>query len=739
MPSNSQNNIKARFPVTGMSCAACAVSVESMLKETSGVYAAGVNYAGQEVSVEYNPEMTGPAEFQKTLRSIGYDIILVPGKEKELQEEYQRNHYRRLKQNTLGAAIFSLPVFVISMFIHIHFPAKEWVLALLTLPVIAVFGKSFFITAFKQISHRKTNMDTLVAMSTGFAFLFSLFNVIFPQVLESRGLEARTYFESAAVIITFILLGRTLEERAKNKTSGALKKLIGLQPKNVTRLKGGIEEVCGIEQVVPGDIILIRPGERIPVDGLVTEGFSSIDESSVTGEAVPVEKTVGNQVFAGTINQQGILQLKALKVGSDTLLGQIISRVEEAQASKAPVQQTADKVAGIFVPSVLIVSLLTFFTWLLAGGFSHLPQAFLTMISVLIIACPCALGLATPTAIMTGMGKGAEAGILFRDAKSLEIMRNVEVVILDKTGTITQGRPEVTGYTGDNSKEMLEVLKALEKKSDHPLAQAVVRYLESTANKSFNITRFENFPGRGIFARVDDADYVIGSSRLMEDHGCTVGEYRKGWTAWEQEGKTVIFFGRNTKIISMMALSDPVRENSASAVSELEKSGKEVWMLTGDREATAAHIAGKVGINHYRAGMLPVEKADFVKNLQEEGKIIAMVGDGINDSAALAVADVGIAMNKGSDIAIESAGVTLVHNDPIQLQQAFRLSAKTVQTIHQNLFWAFFYNVITIPLAAGVLYPFTGFLLSPMIAGAAMALSSVSVVTNSLRLRSTKI
>ncbi|MHC1706478.1 MAG: heavy metal translocating P-type ATPase [Bacteroidales bacterium] len=735
----AQNTLKARFPVTGMSCAACAGSVESMLRSAAGVSEVSVNYAGQEVSLQYDPEITGPAEFQKSLRSIGYDIIIVPGKEKELLEEYKKNHYRQLTSNTLGAAIFSVPVFVLSMFMHIHFPGKNWLLALLTLPVIAVFGQTFFVTAYKQAKHRRTNMDTLVALSTGIAFLFSLFNVVFPQVLESRGLPAVVYFESAAVIVTFILFGRLLEEKARNKTSGALKKLIGLQPKTVTRILQDTEEECGIEQLTAGDIVLIRPGDRIPVDGIIIEGYSSIDESSISGESVPAEKNSGDKAFAGTVNQQGLLKIRALKVGSDTLLGQIIRRVEEAQNSKAPIQKTADKVAGIFVPVVLIISIITFLLWFVAGGFSYLPQGFLTMISVLIIACPCALGLATPTAIITGMGKGAETGILFKDAQSLELMRKVDVVVLDKTGTLTFGKPVVSDFKGDESPDVMAILKEIENRSDHPLASAVVNYLSSVKSSKIVFQQFDNIPGRGIAAKVGEDRYLVGNALLLEDHGCFVSEYREEWINWEQQGKTIVFFSRNEKLLAMIALSDPVRDTTASAVKELIRSGKEVWMLTGDREVTAEYIAGKVGITDFKAGVLPEEKANFIRELQEQGKIVAMVGDGINDSAALALADVGIAMNKGSDIAIESAGVTLVHNDLQQLQQAFTLSSKTVMTIHQNLFWAFIYNGFAIPLAAGILYPVNGFLLSPMIAGAAMALSSVSVVTNSLRLKAVKL
>jgi Cu2+-exporting ATPase len=722
-----------------MSCASCAMSVESMLKSSAGVADANVNYAGQEVSVEYNPDVTGPAEFQKSLRSIGYDLIIAPGKKKELQEEYQRNHFTKLKNSTIGAAVLSLPVIVLSMAMHLHFPGKNWLLALLSAIVVLYFGRTFFITALKQARHGKTNMDTLVAMSTGFAFIFSLFNVIYPRALESRGLEASVYFESAAVIITFILLGRTLEEKAKNKTSSALKKLIGLQPKAVIRLVDGKEEECPLEQLAPGDILIILPGRSIPVDGEVTDGYSSIDESSINGEPVPVEKQTGDAVFSGTLNLQGLLKVKALKIGSETLLGQIITRVENAQASKAPLQRTADRVAAVFVPSVLAISGVTFLLWMLLGGISHLPQAFLTMISVLIVACPCALGLATPTAIIAGMGKGAENGILFRDAGSLEMMKKVDTVVLDKTGTLTQGMPMVTDYSGDDSFTSRHILKEIESKNDHPLAKAVVSYLHHINGETVEFDHYENIPGKGIAAKRKEVTYLVGNAMLMEDNGCSVSEYRELWYSWEQQGKTVVFFGTKERLFAMLALSDPLRDSAVTAVKDLMKEGKEVWILSGDRKATTAYIAGQLGISHFKAAVLPLEKNNFIAELKNMGRTVAMIGDGINDSAALAAADVGIAMSKGADIAIESSGVTLVHNDLNQISQAFTLSSRTVRTIHQNLFWAFIYNVIAIPLAAGVLYPLTGFLLSPMIAGAAMALSSVSVVTNSLRLRTIKL
>lgn len=730
---------KSAYPVTGMSCAACAVSVESMVKDLRGVSQASVNYAGQELRVEYDPELTGPVEFQRSLRAIGYDLIVSSGKEKELQEEYLKTRFSLLKRNTLGAFILSLPVFILSMFFHHSFAGENWLLMLLTAPVIIIFGRQFFITGFKQTLHLKANMDTLVAMSTGIAFLFSLWNTIYPRFFESRGLEAQVYYESAAVIITFILFGKMLEEKAKSKTSSALKKLIGLQPKNIRRIaKDGTEEEIQLEYVLPDDMILIRPGEKIPVDGIVLEGNSFIDESMITGEPVPSEKSKDQEVFAGTLNQQGILQIQARKIGSESLLGQIIQKVQEAQGSKAPVQRLADRIAAIFVPAVLVIAILTFLSWLMIGGSIQLTHAFLSLVSVLIIACPCALGLATPTAIMVGIGKAAREGVLIRDAESLEIALKIDTIVLDKTGTITEGKPVVTGIYWQNAEDRIllqPVLKALEGRSEHPLARAVLNYLDCIKNPEVKIEEFENLPGKGLRAKIEGQSYLVGNEKLLDEYGSSLGESGIKDLEVKSGGKTVVYFAGMDRVYCLIAIADQVKESSVTAIRDLRKEGIEVYMLTGDNAVTATAVARETGIDNFQSGMMPMGKGNFIKKLQGEGKIVAMVGDGINDSHALAQADVGIAMGKGSDIAMESARMVIMRSDLRQVLTAIHLSKRTLRTIRQNLFWAFFYNIIAIPVAAGLLYPFTGFLLNPMIAGAAMALSSVSVVSNSLRLR----
>lgn len=612
---------------------------------------------------------------------------------------------------------------------------------MLATPVIFVFGRRFFINAAKQAAHGKANMDTLVALSTGIAYLLSVFNTLFPEFWHSRGLHPHVYFEAAAVVIVFIMLGRLLEEKAKANTGSAIKKLMGLQPKTVWLIRQDNEIQVPVEQLQVNDIILVRSGEKIPVDGELIAGESYVDESMVSGEPVPVLKTKGEKVFAGTINQKGSFRFRAEKVGGETLLAQIIQMVREAQGSKAPVQKLVDRIAGIFVPIVIGISILTFVTWIVLGGENGLTQGLLAMVTVLVIACPCALGLATPTAIMVGMGKGAAQGILIKDAESLELAYKVNAVILDKTGTITEGKPEVTDILWNTSllqkKEELEkILISIEQQSEHPLAEAVVRYLQQGKTTGMSDNRFESITGQGVQAQIGDVVYRIGNEAMMKAAGVRIDTTLQGAAdQWRSEASTVICFSRNKDLVAVIAIDDKIKSTSAQAVETLEKMGVEVYMLTGDNKGTARAVAQKAGIKNFRAEVLPGEKAAFAKQLQQQGKIVAMVGDGINDSQALAQADVSIAMGKGSDIAIDVAKMTLISSDLMQVPKALRLSGQTVRAIRQNLFWAFIYNLIGIPVAAGVLYPVNGFLLNPMIAGAAMALSSVSVVLNSLRLK----
>jgi Cu2+-exporting ATPase len=635
----------------------------------------------------------------------------------------------------IGAALLSLPVVIIGMFFMNIRYANE-IMWVLSTPVLLFFGKDFYVNAWKQAKHRKANMDTLVALSTGVAYSFSVFNTLFPGFWHERGLHAHVYFEAAAVIIAFILLGKLLEEKARGNTSSALKKLIGLQPKTVTVIRENETHTqIPVEEVKKGDVILVKPGEKIAVDGKVTSGSSYVDESMLSGEPVPVLKQENEKVFAGTINQKGSFRFRAEKVGAETMLAQIIQMVQDAQGSKAPVQKLVDKIAGIFVPVVIAIAVLAFITWLILGGENGFTHGLLAMVTVLVIACPCALGLATPTAIMVGVGKGAEKGILIKDAESLELAKKVNAVVLDKTGTITEGKPEVAGILWlENDNRTKQILFSIEKQSEHPLAEAVTNYFGEMA--TVTVDHFESITGKGAKANVEGKTYRVGNQNLLEENRIQIdGRLSEAAAKWSDESKTVIWLADENKALAVVAISDRIKETSAEAVHRLQKSGIKVYMVTGDNEATAKAIAAQAGIIHFKAGVLPEQKAAFVKQLQNEGKIVAMVGDGINDSTALAQANVGIAMGKGSDIAMDVAAMTIISSDLNKIPTAIKLSKQTVAAIRQNLFWAFIYNVIGIPVAAGILFPFNGFLLNPMIAGAAMALSSVSVVSNSLRLK----
>ena len=736
-------NIKKTFPVLGMTCAACAVSVESILKSAKGVHDAGVNYANQTAWAEYD-QTVKPVDLQNLIRSVGYDLIVDSDDPQQEQQQAQLKQYEQLKERTIWAAILSFPIVIIGMFFMDKVPYGNWIMMALSAPVVFYLGRSFFINAFKQARYGKANMDTLVALSTSIAFVFSAFNTIYPEFWHNRGLHAHVYYEAAAVVIAFISLGKLLEEKAKSNTSSAIKKLIGLQPKTVRAIVNGVEQEIPIAAVKTNDILLVRPGEKIPVDGVLTDGSSFVDESMISGEPVPVEKSQGEQVFAGTINQKGSFQFKAQKVGGDTILSQIIRMVQEAQGSKAPVQKLVDKIAGIFVPIVIGIAALTFLTWMLVGSENAFTHALLTSVTVLVIACPCALGLATPTAIMVGIGKGAENNILIKDAESLELGHKVNAVILDKTGTITEGKPVVTdiSWTTNISDQRLykQILRVMEAQSEHPLAEAVVASLKEENSETLRLDKFESITGLGVSSFYEGNQYFIGNRRLMElntisiDNGLSLEAQ-----GWQQQAKTVIFFADSRQVLAIIAIADKIKLTSKQAIETLQNRGIQVYMLTGDNKETAAAVAEQVGLKHYQADVMPSQKADFVKQLQAEGKVVAMVGDGINDSHALAQADVSIAMGKGSDIAMDVAKMTLITSDLNMVPKALKLSAKTVKTIKQNLFWAFIYNLIGIPLAAGLLYPLNGFLLDPMIAGAAMALSSVSVVSNSLRLKTAKI
>lgn len=734
-----EKTIVRTFPVLDMSCAACAARVDKTLNGCPGVRRAAVNFAAATATVEWDPARCSPEALRKAVRDAGYDLLVETGAGTAARaEKAAADRYRRMKRRALWALALSLPVAAIGMF-FMEMPGAGWIMWGLATPVVFWFGRGFFAGAWKQLRHRTANMDTLVAVSTGVAYLFSLFNLLFPAFWLARGIYPHVYFEASSVIVAFVLLGRLLEERAKGNASAAIGKLMGLRPSVVSLVSAdGTVRTVPVETVAEGDILLVRPGERIPVDGTVTDGGSFVDESLLSGEPLPVRKQAGEEVFAGAVNQRGSFRFRAAKVGADTRLARIIRLVEQAQGSKAPVQKLVDRIAAVFVPAILIIALLAFVAWAVfdpRDGFTHGLLAFVT---VLVVACPCALGLATPTAVMVGIGKGAGNGILIRDAESLERAVKVDTVVLDKTGTLTEGRPEVTDLVWRGSESERAVFRGLEMQSEHPLAEAVVAALRETVPAE--ITAFESFTGRGVKGVAGGRIYYAGNETLLRDAGIAIGEELAAAAGrLKENARTVVYFADDSRALAVAGISDRLKESSAAAVRELKRRGIEVCMLTGDSEPVARAVARQVGIDRYEAGVLPERKARFVRALQAEGRTVAMVGDGINDSAALAEADLSIAMGRGSDIAMEVAGMTLISSDLRKIPEAIRLSQLTVRTIRENLFWAFVYNLVGVPVAAGALYPLFGFLLDPMVAGMAMALSSVSVVGNSLRLYRAKL
>ncbi len=762
--------VKKRYPVLNMSCASCANSSQNILRMQPGVVDAQVNYANTEAMIEFIPSLTDAFKLKAALQSGGYDLMIDESEEaKDSLEEIRHIHYKQLKIKTIWAIALSIPLMIIGMFwmdspsvkiFNSQFLISNLLMWAISTPIVFVLGKQFFIGAWKQLKHRSSNMDTLVAMSTGIAYLFSVFNTLFPDFWHSRGLHPHVYFETAGVVIAFILLGKVLEERAKGNTSSAIKKLIGLQPKTVVVVhEGGHQMEMPIASIQVGNTIMVKPGEKIAVDGELISGNSFVDESMISGEPLPIEKKTGDKVFSGTINQKGSFQFRATKVGSDTLLAQIINMVKEAQGSRAPVQKLVDKIAGIFVPVVVLISILTFIVWIILGGENGFTQGLLAMVTVLVIACPCALGLATPTAIMVGIGKGADHGILIKDAEALESAQKINAVVLDKTGTLTEGKPVVNelkwfGLRVSSANELRvssatndiiqfnSILYSIEKQSEHPLAEAIVNYLASTKlsqhedNLFLSGVQVENSSGKGIIGKYQNETYFVGNPKFIQEEKIQFNAEISNWINIElAQARTVILLSNSNEVLAGISISDALKPTSKEAVKKLQDLGIEVYMQTGDNEASAKSVADQVGIKNFRSGVLPEDKLKFIQELQSNRKIVAMVGDGINDSAALAQANVGIAMGKGSDIAIESAKMTILSDDLLKIPEAIKLSKQTVSTIKQNLFWAFIYNVIGIPIAAGILYPINGFLLSPMLAGAAMALSSVSVVSNSLRLK----
>lgn len=734
----TSNTQKATFPVLNMSCANCAATVQKILRKEPGVLHADVNFANGEAVVSYDETLTNPFLLQKAVQSAGYDLLISEPEElSEKLDATKKEQYHKLKHKVIIAVTLSILLIIIGMTPLMHHTWAPYAMWILATPVVFFCGRQFFTGALKQAKHRSMNMDTLVAMSTGIAYLFSLFTLFFPDFWTQYGLSSEVYFETAAVVITFVLLGKMLEERAKQQTSSAIRKLIGLQPKTATLIMPDHSwKEVKIADIHVDDLILVKAGEKIPVDGIIMEGNSFIDESMITGEALPAEKKAGQTVFAGTINQYGSFHFRTTKIGSETLLAQIIKRVSDAQNSKPPIQKQVDKIAGIFVPVVMGVAVLSAVLWLIFGGEQAFVHALLAFITVLIIACPCALGLATPTAVMVGLGKSAESGILIKDTDSLESLKTVDTVILDKTGTLTVGHPGVSDvrWLVEETPSLRNILFSMEKNTGHPLAKAMVEYL--TGSELLKEMEIKVKSGAGVEARSNGETYKVGNITLFQH--ITIEHDVKEWIeTHEKKYETVIIFGSEKTIYALFALSDTIKASSNNAIKQLSEMGIDVIMLTGDNETTAREIARQAGIQTYKANMLPDEKQQFVKQQQQAGRTVAMVGDGINDSAALAQANVSMAMGKGSDIAIEVASVTITSGDLQKIPLAIKHSKETVKTIRQNLFFAFIYNVLAIPIAAGILYPWTGFLLNPMIAGLAMALSSISVVSNSLRLKRT--
>ncbi len=742
---------KLELNVKGMHCASCVLKVEKAIKKISNVKEANVNLATEKASVSYEGNLD-LKQVRKEVRKTGYDIEM-PNKEHDMNMP-EHDHAAMLKENEIRdlrnkfilGAILSILILIGTYheFLGINISRNTMfiILLLLTIPVQYYAGLMFHKRALQGIKHFNFDMDSLVSIGTNAAFIYSLFVILFPGLFQGTNIKADVYFDTAAVIITLIILGRYLEAKAKSRTSLAIKKLIGLQAKTATVIRNNKEIKIPIEEVKVNDILLIKPGEKIPTDGIVIFGYSSVDESMITGESIPAEKNVKDVVIGGTINKNGILKIKATKIGKDTMLAQIIKLVEEAQGSKAPIQRLADKIASIFVPIVVVISVLTFLIWYFIGPQPAFNFALLNFIGVLIIACPCAMGLATPTAIMVGTGKGAEAGILIKNAEALEIANKVNVVIFDKTGTLTKGKPVVTDiieFDDNSKKDVLFYSSIAEKHSNHPLGEGILEKAKLMKIKIPNPVKFENIPGHGVKAVYNKKIILNGNRKLMRDYKININKYESLLNKLENAGKTAMFVAINKKAIGIIAVADTLKENSLEAVMQLQKLRKEVYMITGDNERTGKAIASQLGIKNVLANVLPHEKAEEVKELQSKGKIVAFVGDGINDSPALAQADLGIALGAGTDIAMETGSIVLVKNDLRDVVKAIKLSKFTLRKIKQNLFWAFIYNVAGIPIAAGILYPSFGFLLNPMIAAGAMAFSSVSVVSNSLLMRKYKL
>lgn len=721
--------------VPDISCASCAATIEKGLKSTEGIVSCNTNLSSKIVYIDYNSKIISPSAIKKVISETGYtpkDIETDLQKQKEFLEEKE---YQEQKLKLIISLLFTIPILILSMFFP-YFPFKNWIMLVLSIPVIFWAGRQFYIGAYKAFIHKSANMNTLIAVGTGAAFLYSLTATVYPDLFVSVRQKPDVYYEVATVIITLILTGRMLESKAKGRTSQAIQRLMGLQPKMARIINENGEQDVEIENLKVGDIILVKPGEKIPVDGEIIDGVSSVNESMITGESLPVDKKIGDIVIGATINQTGSFKYKATKIGKDTMLQQIIRLVEQAQGSKAPIQRLADIISGYFVPVVIIIAIITFILWLyLAPATINLHYAIMNFVAVLIIACPCALGLATPTAIMVGTGVGAEHGILIKSGASLETLHKVQTIILDKTGTITKGEPAVTDIiTNMEQNDFLFFAASAEKNSEHPLSKAITQKAEVEKISLIEPQDFQSLTGSGIKARVNGKEVLIGNQKLIEENEIDL-DFLQEQQQFLDEGKTTIFVVINNKIEGIIAIADTIKSESIFAIKQFKEMGLEVIMLTGDNKKTAKAIAKQVGIDRVIAEVMPQDKEAVVGQIQKEAKIVAMVGDGINDAPALVKADIGIAIGTGTDVAIESSDITLIKGSLLDVVSAIKLSQKTIGVIKQNLFFSLFYNALGIPIAAGLLYPSFGILLSPMIAAFAMTLSSISVIFNSLRLR----
>ncbi|QQR93092.1 MAG: cadmium-translocating P-type ATPase [Candidatus Iainarchaeum archaeon] len=717
---------KIELAIDGMHCASCATLITRSLEKVPGVKLANVNYGTQKARVEFDEKAANESQLIQAVEKRGYRASLDSSPERETQ--IRTHEIAQLQRELLIGALLSVPALIVGMFL-MELSYREWILFALATPVQFYVGRHFYLGAWTALQNRTASMDTLIALGTSAAYFYSVASLF--------GLVQEQYFEVGAILITLVVLGKYLEAVAKRKTSEAIRKLMDLSPKTARVMRGKEEIEIPLSEVQLNDLIVVRPGERIPVDGVIVSGQTSIDESMITGESIPVEKKKGSGVIGGTINLAGNITFKATGIGKNTVLARIVQLVEEAQGGKADIQRFADQVSAVFVPVVIAIAIITFIGWIALGQASF-SFALITSVSVLVIACPCALGLATPTAIMVGTGLGAENGILIKGAEVLETMHRIDTLVFDKTGTITQGKPIVTDFQAigkTNSKEILSIIAGLEEKSEHPLARAVVEYAKSEEVAAAPIKDFIAVFGKGVMGVYRTHSYVLGNPRFLAEKGVALKEAESQMTQWEHDGKTVIGLGSGKRVLGIIGIADTIKPTAAQAIAELKRQHKEVWLITGDNERTAKAIAAQVGISNVFAHVLPEQKAEYVKRLQHDRKKVAFVGDGINDAPALAQADLGIAMGSGTDIAIEAGDVVLMRSDPYDVILALKLGKATMDKIKHGMFWALIYNIIGIPIAAGLLYPFTGWLLSPMIAGGAMALSSVSVVGNALLLR----